>query len=189
MYRALLDVIEQSPLAPSLRQVARRLGVSVGALRYRFPNEAKQIVRAWDRRSLTAAKRQSARVRNVVSRCIDEWETRGRGPLTKKGVLRVLRTTTGLPKEPLRKEIDSALIALEVRREISQRCMRLGVHDRWNRSHGVSEVADAKGSAEKDFFRALAWMPRSRHPAATAVASDKRARVQHGERSSGGMAK
>lgn len=188
MYRALLTVIEQSPLAPSLRQVARQLGVSVGALRYRFPNEAKQIVRAWDRRAQAAAKRQLAKVRNAVWRCIDGWETQGRGPLTKKGVLRVLRTTTDLPKEPLRKEIDSAFIALAVRREISQRCARLGVRDRWNRSHGVSEAVDAKGSAEKDFFRALAWMPRSHHrahPAATAVASDKRAQVRHGERSGG----
>lgn len=188
MYRALLDVIEQSPLAPSLRRVARRLGVSVGALRYRFPGEAKQIAHACHQRNAVAAKRRLAKVRNAVAKCIDEWSTQHRDKLTKKGVLRVLRTTTDLPKEPLRKEIDSAFIALAVRREISQRCARLGVRDRWNRSHGVSEAVDAKGSAEKDFFRALAWMRRSRnraHPAATTVASDKRAQVRHGERSGG----
>lgn len=189
MYRALLTVIEQSSLAPSLRQVARQLGVSVGALRYRFPCEAKQIARAWRQRNVIAAKRRLARVRNAVSKCIDEWSKQHRGKLTKKAILRVLRTTTDLPKEPLRKEIDLALIALEVRRKISQRCVRLGVRERWNRSNNVADAGNAKGSAEEDFFRALAWVPRARHrphPKATAAAPDQRTRARHGKPSSTG---
>lgn len=156
MYRALLTIIEKSPLAPSLRQVARQLGVSVGALRYRFPREAKQIARACRQRNVVAAKRRLAKVRNAVAKCIDEWSTQHRGKLTKKGVLRVLRTTTDLPKEPLRKEIDSALFALAVRREILQRCVRRGVRDRWTRSNSVAEAVNAKRSAEEDSLRALA---------------------------------
>ena len=189
MYRALLTVIEQSMLAPSLRQVARHLGVSVGALRYRFPKETTQIARAWRKRNVIATKRRLAKVRNAVAKCIDEWSTRHRGKLTKKGVLRVLRTTTGLPKEPLRKEINSALFALAVRREISKRCVRLGVRDRWNRSNNVAEAGNAKGSAEEDFFRALAWVPRARHrphPTATTSAPDQRTRARHGSPSSTG---
>jgi len=41
MYRSLISVLERSESAPSLREVPRRLGVSVGALRYRFPRETK----------------------------------------------------------------------------------------------------------------------------------------------------
>ena len=184
MYRALLAVIEQSRLAPSLRQVTRHLGVSVGALRYRFPREATQIARAWRKRNVMATKRRLAKVRNAVARCIDEWSTRHRGKLTKKGVLRFLRRTTDLPKEPLRREIDHALMALEFRRKLSQRCVRLGVRDPGERSNKGPEASSMKGSADEDISRALAWVPRSGHrtgPTGTTAAPDLGRRLRRGE--------
>lgn len=161
LYRALLDVIEHARPTPSLRQVARQLGVSVGALRYRFPNETKQIASAWRERKARVARTRAGRVRNAVARCVSEWSKQHRGELTRKGVLRFLRATTDLPKEPLRKEIESAFLALEVRREVSKRCARLGITSPWNRSK-------KRGSHESAFgnlFRTsgLAW--RSTHKA------------------------
>lgn len=157
MYRSLINVIERSESTPSLREVARRLGVSIGVLRYRFPREARQIARAWQQRKVTAAKRRLGRVRSAVAKCIDGWGTHHPGRMTKKGILRVLRATTDLPKEPLRKEIDFALTALQIRREISQRCVRLGMRDPWNRSDKLSEALRPSESAEESFFRAVAW--------------------------------
>lgn len=163
MYRAFVKIIERAESAPSLREVARRLGVSVGVLCYRFPRETEQVARAWRRRRQRAAKMRLGRVRSAVARCIDQWSSQHRGPLTKKGVLHFLRATTDLPKEPLRKEIDSALLAREVRHEISQRCVRLGICDPWHRSRKppAESGLGSNESAEENFFRALAWVSRS----------------------------
>lgn len=158
MYRALVKVIERSRLTLSLRQVAGRLGVSVGALRYRFPNETRQIARAWRQHNALVSRTRAGRVRNAVARCIDDWGRLHKRRLTKKGVLRVLRATTNLPKEPLRKEIDSAFLALQVRRAVWQQCVRLGVGDLWNRSEKLRDASNINGSAEENFFRKLAWL-------------------------------
>ena len=76
MYRALVKIIERAESAPSLREVARRMQVSVGALRYRFPKEAEQIARAWRRRKATAAKMRLGR-RDAGTACSRhaEWSS------------------------------------------------------------------------------------------------------------------
>lgn len=174
MYRALLDVVEHSRSTLSLRQVAQRLGVSVGVLRYRFPNEAKQISRGWRQHNARAARMRAGRVRNAVCRCMGEWSALQGGRLTRKGVLRVLRATTDLPKEPLRKEIDSAFMALEVRHAISQRCVRLGIRDPWNRSGQRPEALNTNESAKENFFRVLAWVSESRRQARSSTTACRR---------------
>jgi len=151
MYQSLISLVERSESAPSLREVARQLGVSVGALRYRFPRETEQIARAWQRRQVTVSNRRLGRVRNVVAECINQWGAQHRGPLTKKGLLRFLRATTDLPKEPLRRQIDFALTVLQARREISRRCLRQGIREPWNGIRKQPQVLNTMNGSRRTF--------------------------------------
>lgn len=96
-------------IPPSLRQVAIRLGISVGGLRYHFPRQATEIVQKLveHKRKQTEAKRAEAR-REVLSRIANLYETQPRS-YTKLGLLREIRLATCLPKSVLYQEIDAVL--------------------------------------------------------------------------------
>lgn len=132
MYRALVRILESAARPPSLREVAQRLKVSTGALRHRFPVEAKQIARAWRRSRAIAAKLQRGRLRNIVTKCIDRWGTQHGQPLTKKRVELYLQETTDFPKTPLLDEIDRVFAARKARHKITQQCVQQGIRSPWN---------------------------------------------------------
>jgi len=92
-----------------LREVARQLGVSVGALHYHAPALAsKLVVRSEQHRRATQAQKDVAVVRAVLDG-VRSWSAENAAPIAKKPLLRMLRKKTGLPKEKLRKAIQRLL--------------------------------------------------------------------------------
>lgn len=92
-----------------LREVARQLGVSVGALRYHAPKLASKLVaRSEKYRRTTQAQKDAAVVRAVLDG-VRSWSAGKATPIAKKPLLRMLRRKTGLPKEKLRKAIQRLL--------------------------------------------------------------------------------
>lgn len=92
-----------------LREVARQLGVSVGALRYHAPVLASKLVaRSEQYRRATQAQKDVAVVRAVLDG-VRSWSAGNVTPIAKKPLLRMLRKKTGLPKEKLRKAIQRLL--------------------------------------------------------------------------------
>lgn len=92
-----------------LREVARQLGVSVGALRYHAPMLASKLVaRSELYRRVTQAQKDVAVVRAVLDG-VRSWSVGNEYPIAKKPLLRMLRKKTGLPKEKLRKAIQRLL--------------------------------------------------------------------------------
>lgn len=93
----------------SLREIARQLGVSVGALRYHAPGlTAKLVARHERHRRRTQAQKDLAVVRAVLDGA-RTWSASNVIPIAKKPLLRMLRKKTGLPKEKLRKAIQRLL--------------------------------------------------------------------------------
>jgi len=92
-----------------LREVARQLGVSVGALRYHAPMLASKLVaRSEQYRRTTQAQKEVAVVQAVLDG-VRSWSAGNATPIAKKPLLRMLRKKTGLPKEKLRKAIQRLL--------------------------------------------------------------------------------
>lgn len=89
----------------SLRQVARSLNVSVGALRYHCPKEAARLVTKWNQAQRLARRQRSIRAKRAVRETVATWARHPQTPLSRKGLLRVLMAKTGLPKNLLRREI------------------------------------------------------------------------------------
>jgi hypothetical protein len=93
----------------SLREVARQLRVSVGALRYHAPMVASKLVERSERyRRKTQAQKDDAVIRAVLDG-VRSWPAESVTPIAKKPLLRMLRKKTGLPKEKLRKAIQRLL--------------------------------------------------------------------------------
>lgn len=89
----------------SLREVARQLGVSVGALHYHAPILASKLVTRYERyRRRTQAQKDDAVVQAVLDG-VRSWQAGNAAPIAKKPLLRMLRKKTGLPKEKLRRAI------------------------------------------------------------------------------------
>ena len=100
--RLLLDPASE-PL--SLRKIAQRLHVSVGAMRYHAPLPVAKLAERYKRhlRAIRVEK-QSAAVGAVVDG-IRKWHLNETAPIANKTLLKRLMKTTGLPKEVLRKAI------------------------------------------------------------------------------------
>lgn len=89
---------------PSLKQVSKRVGVSVGCLQYHFPAQSRDIVErhhAWNTEQQNR-KRIEARAAAMAFFTSDRY---GRHPRSRKQALRTLREETGLPKNILREAI------------------------------------------------------------------------------------
>jgi hypothetical protein len=104
-----LHVYIDDDAPPSLREIARRIGVSVGALRHHAPAIVKRLAdsRRSHLQSARRAKKQAAlvAVRNVVR----HWPKLHSNPIARKSLLKSLMKETGLPKELLRKTIRKEL--------------------------------------------------------------------------------
>lgn len=102
--RQLRAVLEDPSEPMSLRHVARRLSVSVGAIRYHYPGLATQLVNRCAAFKEAEASRKRSAAANVVKTAM--LSRAGAGPPTaKKTLLRDLLQKTGLPKNLLMAEI------------------------------------------------------------------------------------
>lgn len=100
-----LKSILEGPLEPiSMPNVARRLSVSIGAIRYHCPNLAEKLAERCIAFKKAEADRKRAEATGAVRAALLGWPTQ-QTPLTKKAVLRRLRQETGLPKNLLIAEI------------------------------------------------------------------------------------
>jgi len=100
----------KTELPPSLRDVARRVGISVGALRYRYPAEADAIVDAYIAAKRRQRRRTLSRCQSTVRIKVERWGALESAPLSRKAVLASLRRSTDLPKNLLRTEIAQAFL-------------------------------------------------------------------------------
>lgn len=96
--------LEASHQAESLREVARHLGVSVGAIRYHCPEVAESVVRRRKAFLDAASADKRYRAKELVTAAIQSWAPDD-GPLNKKALLRRLFPKVGVPKNLLRAEI------------------------------------------------------------------------------------
>ncbi len=90
---------------PSLAQLAKKIGVSAGALRYHFPEQVKEIVRRFSKARVDHQERVRADAKAAVR---EKIKLQSREPTISPGtkeLLRQLRAETGLPKNVLRAEI------------------------------------------------------------------------------------
>lgn len=98
-------IVETSSEALPLREIAGKLGVSVGALRYHLPEQSIEVSRAY-----LLGRRQrhtsiSMQCRASVENAIERWSSLESQPLSRKRLLITLRAETDLPKNVLREEI------------------------------------------------------------------------------------
>lgn len=101
---------EREPV--SLRQIAREIGTSTGALRYHCPKQAAVLTARWRQhlRQVRDQQRHAAMLATWTE--IAHWELRYAEPMTRKGLLRIVRQKTKLPKHLLRKAL-AALYPLQ----------------------------------------------------------------------------
>jgi len=101
----------------SLRQAARDIGTTVGAMRYHFPGLVNRLSLAWAGYLTAELNRKKVQAREATFHGIQTWRQRHTKPLSRKGLLADLMRETGIPKNVLREAIQqwwlSALRALE----------------------------------------------------------------------------
>lgn len=109
LIRQLHAYLDDDDAPPSLREIARRIGVSVGALRHHAPAIVKHLADSRRSHLQTArrAKKQAALV--AVRNGIRQWSKLHSNPIARKSLLKSLMKETGLPKELLRKTIRKEL--------------------------------------------------------------------------------
>lgn len=103
---AFLDA-DQKPR--SLREVGRQLRVSVGAMRYHAPILVAKLAKRYLQHQRTEQETMDVEVTNRVIEKIRAWSSLDGCPMTKKALLRSIRAETGLPKEKIRRAIQTAL--------------------------------------------------------------------------------
>lgn len=89
----------------SLREAAREIGTTVGAMRYHFPGLVSRLSLLWSSHIAAELVRKKARAREAVFSSIETWRTSQARPLTRKALLVELSGRTGLPKNVLREAI------------------------------------------------------------------------------------
>ncbi|CAM5417339.1 hypothetical protein RLIN73S_05976 [Rhodanobacter lindaniclasticus] len=101
----------------SLRQAARDIGTTVGAMRYHFPGLVSRLSLAWAAYLTSELNRKKIQAREATFNGIQTWRQRHTKPLSRKGLLADLMRETGIPKNVLREAIQQwwlpALRALE----------------------------------------------------------------------------
>jgi hypothetical protein len=109
LVRQLAAFLDADQKPHSLREVGRQLRVSVGAMRYHAPTLVAALAKRHLQHQRAYQEAQNLMVTNMVNAKIHSWSALDGGPVTKKALLRAMRAETGLPKEKLRRAIQSAL--------------------------------------------------------------------------------
>jgi hypothetical protein len=109
--RQLRIFLYETDEALSLREMGRRLGVSVGAMNYHAPALVQQLSDRHMKHARAVRKAKKEAVIRVVRDGVRHWNKRSVSPLAAKRLLQKLIEDTGLPKEMLRKAIQAELHA------------------------------------------------------------------------------
>ena len=102
-HRSLLLDPASEPM--SLRKIAQRLNVSVGAMRYHAPLPVAQLAERYKQHQRAARMEKQSAAVDAVLNGIRKWHLDEAAPIANKTLLKRLMKTTGLPKEVLRKAI------------------------------------------------------------------------------------
>lgn len=97
-------ILKQETIPGSLRQVAHRLRVSVGAISYHCPELAAMVVRRRTAFKEAEAAERRSQARVAVRRAIADWSADD-PPMSKKALLRRVYRESDLPKNLIRAEI------------------------------------------------------------------------------------
>lgn len=97
----------------SLRQVARRLRISPGGLAYHFPNESRRISERYKGRLDEEKRQKRNQAKAAVRTAIEEWTRNRADSPTKKGLLKQLFPSSGIPKHVLITAISEAVDAVD----------------------------------------------------------------------------
>lgn len=106
----LMATLEVHTAPESLRTVARRLGVSVGAIRFHCSDLADTVVRRRRAYLKEASDRIRAEAKAAVKRAIATWAPSD-GLMTRKALLRRLFPSAGIPKNLVRAEIRAQCVS------------------------------------------------------------------------------
>jgi hypothetical protein len=91
--------------APSLREVARHVGASVGGLYHLIPAQCVQIARQHKLDEAFLSTKLSFKLHRFVLRIIANWDERADGPMSRKAIWRRVRAKNIYPKNLFRLEI------------------------------------------------------------------------------------
>lgn len=89
----------------SLRQAAREMGTTVGAMRYHFPCLVSRLSTAWAEYLASELIRKRTSARDATFEAILSWRLRHIKPVSRKALLAELFRETGIPKNVLREAI------------------------------------------------------------------------------------
>ena len=89
----------------SVRQAARDIGTTVGAMRYHFPGLVNRLSLAWAGYLTAELNRKKIQAREATFNGIQTWRLRNSKPLSRKGLLAYLMRETDIPKNVLREAI------------------------------------------------------------------------------------
>jgi DNA-binding CsgD family transcriptional regulator len=94
----------------SLAEIARRLGVSTGALRYHCPDISKRLIERRKQYLIEETERKERLARDSVASAMAAWNAEYQGPISRKGLLRVIPWQGGrIPKRVILSTIEAAL--------------------------------------------------------------------------------
>lgn len=96
-------------VVPSLRELARDFGVSVGGLRYRYPELLERAASAVRNYRAEMRKAMDQEIRNCVSESVLRSAANGGACLSRKALLRQIRAKSDLPKNRVRHAIAEEL--------------------------------------------------------------------------------
>jgi len=99
---------------PALHAVAKELRTSVGALRHHFSSLCDEIVSRHERHVADAHRERMLACRREALAFVSEMSTKLGVQLSRKHALREIRAKTGLPKNPLRREIAEVFSTLGI---------------------------------------------------------------------------
>lgn len=107
MTRRVKAFVESFPphQSPSLREVARQVGASVGGLRHLLPAQCLQIARQHKLDEALLRTNVKAELYGLVLRIIVNWDELADGPMSKKAIWRRMLRNTTYPKNIFRLEI------------------------------------------------------------------------------------
>ena len=96
-------------MVPSLRQLAREFGVSVGGLRYRYPELLGRAANAFRTYRIEQREAVDQQIRDCVANSVLGPTANGETRLSRKALLREIRAKSGLPKNRVRRAIAEEL--------------------------------------------------------------------------------
>ncbi|QBH00943.1 TniQ family protein [Xanthomonas oryzae] len=99
----LSEWLEKPPLP--LARIAKRMGISTGALRYQCPDQVAMIASRWKQKAKEDRESKMKAAKLTIWTEIAHWDCRHKTPMSRKALMRVVREKSSLPKHILRRAI------------------------------------------------------------------------------------